>query len=145
MNYDIDDSMFALPLRFVGYSREVSFQNEEFLKKQLKEIKEYVQRFPREEQSEHALKWIEQFAAGYLKTWDKGILKKAFSRYKCPDCPLCDDNVLRHCQIHNQWLDLIEHSVTDEIDSREYVLHTLRLLSDHKEHLMVKLSTLSLQ
>jgi len=145
MIFTIDDSMFALILRFVGFNQEISFQNDEFLKKQMKEIKEHISQFPPDEQGLRAIEWIEQYAGEYRKTWDKVIVTKKFSDHRCPDCPLCDDSVLDYCQIHNQWLELLQKYVTEDIDSHEYVLNTLKLLADHKEHLKVKLSMLSLQ
>ena len=142
---NIEDSMFALILRFVGFNQEISFHNQEFLKKQLKEIKEHIRQFPSDEQGLRAIKWIEQYADEYRKTWNKKIVAKKFSNHRCPDCPLCDDNVLEHCQIHNQWLELMQKYVTEYIDSQEYVDSTLKLLTDHKEHLKIKLCMLSLQ
>ena len=59
---NIDDSMFALILRFIGFNQEISFHNREFLKRQLKEIKEHIEQFPADEQGLHAIKWIELYA-----------------------------------------------------------------------------------
>ena len=73
------------------------------------------------------------------------IVIKKFSDHQCPDCPLCDDNILEHCQIHRKWLKLIQKYITEDIDSQEYVERTLKLLADNKEHLKFKLSVLSLQ
>jgi len=145
MNDNIEDSIFALILRFVGFNQEISFHNEAFQKEQLKVIKEHIRQFPPEEQGLHAISWIEHYADEYRKTWNKKIVAKKFSKYRCPDCPLCDDNALKHCQIHKQWLELMQKYVIEDIDSQEYVDSTLKLLTDHKEHLKIKLSMLSLQ
>jgi len=67
MIFTIDDSMFALILRFVGFNQEISFQNDEFLKKQMKEIKEHISQFPPDEQGLRAIEWIEQYAGEYRK------------------------------------------------------------------------------
>ena len=40
---------------------------------------------------------------------------------------------------------LDEEKVLPEIEDQQYVENTLKLLTDHKEHLKVKLSNLSLQ
>jgi len=141
----IDDSAFALILRFAGFDQELSLHPEEFFKKQLQEIETYVARYQPEERGLRAIKWIEQYADGYRKTWNKEVVSKEVLEHKCPDCPLHSDNVSGHCEIHDQWMELLQKYVADEISSQEYIENTLSLLAEHKEDLRVKLSTLALQ
>ncbi len=145
MAYNIDDAMFALILRFVGFNQKISFNSNKFRKEQLQEIKEYISQSPPDEQGVHAIKWIEQYAAEYRKTWNRDFIDEEFSNYRCTDCPLCDDSILEHCQIHDRWLELLQKYVTELIDSQEYIENTLKLLTNHKAHLKIKLSKLSLQ
>jgi len=146
MTYYIDDSMFALMMRFIGFSQDMSFENQGFLKRQLKEIKEYVGQCDPYEKNFRAIKWIELYADEYRKSWNKKIITDKFLEYRCPDCPICgDSNSHEHCQIHNKWLELLQKYITKNIESQEYVEETLKLLSDNKEHLKIKLSHLTFQ
>ncbi len=144
MTQAIDDSLFALILRFAGFDQKLSFHPDEFFKKQLQEIRAYVDQYPPEERGRQAIKWIEQYAGEYRKTWNKEIINKEVLEHKCPDCPLKNGNDTGHCEIHDQWMELLQKYVADEIDSQEYVENTLSLLADHKENLRVKLSALAL-
>ncbi len=60
--YTINDTMFALILRFVGNNQDISFCNEEFLQKQFKTIQEHISQFPPEEQRYRIFEWIEKYA-----------------------------------------------------------------------------------
>ncbi len=145
MTQTIDDSVFALIMRFAGFNQELSFHPDEFFKKQLAEIATHVNQYQPEEQGEHALRWIEQYASEYRKSWNKEIVAKEVSDYQCPDCPLQDDDSHEHCQIHDQWTKLLQKYVANEINSQEYVENTLALLATHKEDLRIKLSALPLE
>jgi hypothetical protein len=140
----VDDSLFALILRFAGFNQELSFHPDEFFKKQLQEIKTYVGQFQPEEQGSQAIKWVEQYAGEYRKNWNKEIVAKNVLKHQCSDCPLKSETGTRHCEIHDQWMELLQKYVADEIDSREYVENALSLLAEHKEDLRVKLSNLVL-
>ena len=144
MTQTVDDSLFALILRFAGFNQELSFHPDEFCKKQLQEIETYIEQFQPEERGLQAIKWIERYASEYRKNWNKEVISKEVSEHKCPDCPLQNGADSGHCEIHDQWVELLHKYVADEIDSREYVKNALALLATHKEDLRVKLSTLAL-
>jgi hypothetical protein len=145
MNQTIDDPVFALFLRFAGFNRELSSHDDEFFEKQLQEIKAHVDQYQEEERGTRAIQWIEQYAMNYRDRWNKEIIAKEASDHRCSDCPLCGDNIHAHCEIHDQWLELLQKYITNEINSQEYIENTLTLLAAHKDDLKVKLSTLSLQ
>lgn len=145
MTQRIDDSVFALILRFAGFNHTLSLHSDEFFAKQLEEIKAHISQYPQEERGERALRWIEQYASEYRKAWNKEIVTKEAQAHKCPDCPLRGDSASEHCQIHDQWLELLQEYVADEINSQEYVEKALSLLSAHKEELRIKLSSLPLE
>ncbi len=138
----IDDPMFALMLRFVGYNQEIPFCDHEFIQKQLKTIQEHIEKFPLEEQEIRAIEWVEKYAREYRKRWEKEILDKEFSRQRCPDCPLSEINISEHCQIHGQWMELLQQYVADEIDSKKYIENALKFLAQHKKDIKIKLSML---
>ncbi|KHD06296.2 hypothetical protein PN36_17275 [Candidatus Thiomargarita nelsonii] len=140
--YSIDDPMFALILRFVGHNQKIFFCNQNFIKKQLKAIQEHIEKFPPEEKELRAIEWIEKCARQYRKIWEKEIITDAFSKEKCPDCPLSEINNLKICRIHDQWLKLFQQYAINEIDSKQYIESNLKLLAEHKEHLKIKLSEL---
>jgi len=144
MSKTIDDSLFALILRFAGFNQELSFHPDKFFKKQLQEIETYIDQFQPEERGLQAIKWIEQYASEYRKAWNKEIITKEVSAHKCPDCPLQNQTTTGHCEIHDQWMELLQRYITDEIDSRQYVKNTLLLLATHREDLRIKLSALAL-
>ncbi len=140
----VDNSVFALILRFAGFNQELSFRADEFFKVQLQEIRAHIDQYQPEEQESRAIRWIEQYASEYRKAWNKKIVTNEASDHKCPDCPLQDDNTSGHCQIHDQWIELLQKYAADEIDSQEYVVNALSLLAVHKEDLRIKLSNLPL-
>ncbi len=144
MSHSIDDPLFALILRFAGFDQKISSSHREFIKKQLEEIKTHVDQYQPEERGAHALEWIEQYASHYRDAWNKEIISRQVSDHRCPDCPLRGDDSSGPCEIHEQWMALLQQYVTGEMDSREYVEDALKLLSEHKEDLKVKLSALSL-
>lgn len=141
--YTINDPMFALILHFVGRYREIEVCDNEFIQKELHAIQEHVKKFPPREQELRALEWIEEHAKEYRKAWERKVVVQEFSGQKCPDCPLARRNNSRHCQIHDQWAALLQRYSEDEINSKEYVERVLRLLTQHKEDLKVKLSRLN--
>ena len=145
MSQTIDDTVFSLILRFAGYNQELSFHDEEFFKKQLQEIKVHVDQYPLEERGEHTLKWIEQHATRYRNTWNKKIISQEVSTHRCKDCPLCDNDSHGQCEIHDQWVGLLQKYVASEINSRKYIEELLTLLVSHKEDLKIKLSHLSMK
>ena len=145
MSQTIDDSVFALILRFAGFNQELSFHNDKFFKKQLQEIKTHVDQYQPEERGLRAIKWIEQYASEYRKAWNKEMISKEVLEHQCPDCALQNENISGHCEIHDQWMELLQKYAADEMTSQEYVRNTLLLLATYKEDLRVKLSALPLQ
>ena len=145
MSQTIDDSVFALILRFAGFNQALSLHNDEFFKKQIEEIEAHVDQYLPEERGPRAIKWIEQYASEYRKNWNREIISKEVLEHKCPDCPLQNENRSGHCEIHDQWMELLQKYAADEINSQEYVKNTLSLLATYKEDLKVKLSALPLQ
>jgi len=141
--YTINDTMFAMILRFIGNNQDISFCNEEFLKKQFKTIQEHINQFPEEEKRYRTFEWIEKYAKEYRKNWEKEILTMKLADQRCPDCPLIHSSNTEPCQIHVEWLELLQQYVTDKINSSEYVENVLNLLSAHKEQLKIKLSAIS--
>jgi hypothetical protein len=140
--YTIDDPMFALILRFVGYNQEITFHDHGFIQKELKTIREHIKKYPSEEQGSRAIEWIEKYAREYRKRWEEEIIDKELSSQICSDCPLSVINDSEHCQIHEQWMTLLQQYAADEIDSKKYIENTLKLITQHKEDLKVKLSML---
>ncbi len=145
MDKPIDDAVFALILRFAGFDHKLSFNDDEFLREQLKEINAHIDQFPPAERREQTLRWIEKYASGYRDAWNKEVVAREVSEHRCPDCPLCDGDDHEHCEIHDQWLVLLQKYIAHEVNSQEYIGETLTLLSSHKEDLKIKLSTLSSQ
>ena len=139
--YTIDDPMFALILRFVGQNQKINLCNHDFIQNQLKAIQAYIEKFPPEEKGLRAIEWIEKYAREYRERWVKEVIDKKFSSQRCQDCPLSEANLLEHCQIHEQWLELLQQYAADEINAKIYVENTLNLLTQHKEDLKMKLST----
>ena len=134
--------MFSLILRFVGGRERIAFCDDKFIQKQLKAIRTHIAQFPEEEQELHAIEWIEAHAREYREIWEKDIVDKILSQDRCLDCPLAKSDDSEHCQIHDEWLKLIEKYASDKIKSKRYVKSAMRLLSRHKENLKIKLSML---
>ncbi len=140
--YTIDDPMLALILRFVGHSQEIDFCNHDFIQEQLKAIQKHIGGFPPEERELRAIEWIERYAREYRESRVKTILGEMFSCQRCPDCPLSEVDIPRHCRIHEEWLGLLQRYAADEINARVYVESALKLLAEHKESLKANLSML---
>jgi hypothetical protein len=140
--YTIDDPMFALILRFIGHNKKITLCDNNFIQEQLKSIQEHVEKFSPEEKGLRAIEWIEKYAYEYRKRWEKEVIDKELSDQTCPDCPLSSTNTLEHCQIHEQWQELLQQYAADEINSRKYIENTLQLLSRHKEDLKFKMNML---
>ena len=139
----VNDSMLALILRFIGDKRDASIYDHTFIQNQLNEIQEHVKQFLPREQESRALKWIEKYAEEYRKEWEEKIITDEFANQRCPDCPLNDSGKHTHCSIHDQWLELLNKHIAGDINSKEYVVNALKLLSENKEDLKVKRSMLS--
>jgi hypothetical protein len=140
--YTIDDPMFALILRFGGHNQAITFYNHDFIQKQLETIQEHIKKYPSKEKGLRTIEWIEKYAREYRKRWEKGIINKEISKQRCADCPLSEINTSEHCQIHEQWMALLQQYAADEINSKKYIENTLKLFTQHKEDLRIKLSML---
>ena len=137
----IDDSKLALILRFAGVNRKMNIEDDEFIQNQLQIIQDYVNKFPSEERGLRANEWIELNARLYREAYQKGIITERFTDQRCPDCPLSGPGSIEHCQIHDQWMELLRQYVADKINTTKYIEDTLNLLARHKEQLRIKLST----
>ena len=140
--YTINDPMFALILRFVGRNQKVALEDDTFIKKELKVIEEYIEQFPPEERELRALEWVEAHAREYRKAWEGETVGGEVFHHRCPDCPFAVIEDSEHCEIHEEWLTLLERYTADELSSREYVENALELISKHKENLKIKLSAI---
>jgi len=136
--YTINDSMLALVLRFAGRKQEIAFSDQEFMRKQLKAMQAYVEQYPPEEKKKRSMEWIATRARQYRETWEEESITREVSSHRCPDCPLSDPGTDVHCQIHDQWMELLHQYMTKEMNSREYIESSLELLAQNKEHLKIK-------
>ena len=105
------------------------------MRRQVEAIQSYLQLFPENEKDVRAIEWIQRHAEGYRRAWQRSHFTRWLKELRCPDCPLSDVGVIRHCEIHDRWSDLLLRYARDEITSGEYVEKTLSLLSAHKRRL----------
>lgn len=138
LNPSINDSLLALIIRFIDSEKDINFCTNEFIQKQIENIQSYIAQFPAEEKNYRALVWIEQYAKTYRKQWENEIITRELRYQRCSDCPLMDisDNP---CQIHQEWLNLLQRYIQEEINSRQYVEQTLSLLEKHKQVLKIRI------
>ena len=137
----VDDPMLALIMRFISKEKHLDISDEEFLQRQLTAIKDYVGQYPQEQETKKTMEWIEQYAENYRRDWQKNMAARQSSIRRCPDCPLKDNGYSSYCEIHNQWQDLLQNYIGNNINSKKYVEDTLRLLEEHKADLKVSLSS----
>ncbi len=133
----IEDPLLTLILRFVLADDHLEKQDEEFIQRQIQTMQDYVKQFPKAEHESITFKWIEQHAAAYRRNWEKKVVCMRSSEIQCADCPLIIGDGATHCQVHNQWLELLNAYSNDNIDTRDYVVHTLSLLEEHKDQLRI--------
>ncbi len=131
----IDDPMLILIARFVGADRDPGVSEQAFLQTQVEAIESYVADFPGEERNRRALEWVEKFAEKYRQNWQRSHLPDWLRSLRCPDCPLAGEHGIRHCEIHEQWSELLSRYIAEEISSGEYVQSSLRLLCENKQKL----------
>ena len=141
----VDDPMLALIMRFISKDKHLDISDEEFLQRQLAEIKDYVGQYPPEQETRRTMEWIERYAEEYRKDWQKNMAARQSSTRRCPDCPLIESDSSSfceiYCEIHHQWQDLLQSYIGDNITSKKYVEDTLRLLEEHKTNLKISLSS----
>jgi hypothetical protein len=131
----VEDPLLALIVRFVADPDQPDSSNDEFIKRQIRALKEYTDGFPEEERSERAMEWIEQHARSYRRGWQRRKVSRDTPQLRCPDCPLQRLNAAEHCEIHEQWLYLLRRYINGEVTSKKYVKKALRLLKEHKKQL----------
>jgi len=136
--YTVNDSMLTLILRFAGRKQDIAFSNQDFIRKQVKAIRAYVEQYPPEERKKRSMEWITTRARQYRTTWEKESITREVSGHRCADCPLSDSGTDEPCQIHDQWVELLHQYITREIHSEEYIENSLKLLAQNKEHLKIK-------
>lgn len=134
----VDDQMLALIMRFVYEDNQLDVSDEEFLQRQLTAIRKHVVQYPPEEETKRAMEWIAEHAKKYRKDWQKNIATRELSRERCPDCPLIANETSSQCDIHNQWVALLQCYVDGGVTSLAYVKDALSLLAEHKTRLRHK-------
>lgn len=135
-----NDPMLALIARFVVDVDSVDVSENEFLQQQIQVLQTFLEGFPESERDERALEWVEHRAERYRHTWQQRVVTDEITDRTCPDCPLVANKGRTRCEIHDQWVSLLDRYVADEMTSRKYVEDTLKLLVEHKERLRVAFS-----
>ncbi|MCB1850448.1 MAG: hypothetical protein KDI83_06630 [Gammaproteobacteria bacterium] len=130
-----DDPLLALIVRFVISEERDKRIDEEFIQRQLATMREYLERFPTAEKQSRAMEWIERHAANYRQEWQKQVLPRQAAEKRCSDCPLAATGGEQHCDIHREWIQLLQNYLKNQIDSRVYVQEALELLRRHKDQL----------
>lgn len=131
----VDDPLLALILRFVVDTDQADADSEEFLKRQIQTLKQYVAQFPEREQGQRAMEWIEQRAKRYREDWQKRTVSQRTVHLRCADCPLAGRGASEHCEIHEQWLYLLRRYTAHEILSQDYIEQALALLRENRDQL----------
>lgn len=138
--FSVDDPFLALILRFVVETDGEESTDQEFLRRQLKALRQYLAQFPEQEHGSRALDWIGQHAARYRRDWELNAIASRTVYLRCADCPLEDFSSTEYCQIHEQWLFLLHRYLADEVTTRRYVEDSLALLRDYKNQHKVRLA-----
>lgn len=128
----VDDPLMALILRFVVDTEDPDSTNEEYLQRQLKELRIHLAPFPETEHRSRAMEWIAEHAARYRRDWERNTLAARTVYLRCADCPLAGLGAAEYCEIHEQWLYLLHRYLSDETTSREYIEDALALLGGYK-------------
>lgn len=126
--------MLSLLIRFIGVD-ECLGSSQAFIRKQIIEIRAYVDQFPHEQQDAKTLEWIERYAKSYRDNWESTYIADTVSTKRCPDCPLDANEHATQCEVHRRWLALLQQYISSQIASDQYVKETLSLLNEHKEQL----------
>ena len=134
----VDDPLLACIMRFVTDSDASDAENRQFLQMQIQTLKQYLLRFPEEEQGERAMEWVAQHAENYRRDWQRRSVSRQTYYLRCTDCPLRYLGASRFCEIHEQWLYLVRQYMLGETRSRDYVEQSLGLLGQHKESLRLR-------
>ncbi|TVR65284.1 MAG: hypothetical protein EA420_03545 [Candidatus Competibacteraceae bacterium] len=135
-----DDPMLALIIRFAAEAQKAEISNAEFLLQQATAIERYTAQFPASERNARAMEWIAMHARQYRRQWQKAVVAQTLSKTRCPDCPLRGEPHSSPCEIHEFWLNLLQHYVADDISAQEYVESALKLLGRYKDRLKIGLA-----
>lgn len=130
----VDDPLLALIVRFVPDSGQPDQANEDFIRTQVRALKEYVAQFPEEERGNRAMEWVQRHAKRYRRRWQTRTLARRTLYERCADCPLGQRGA-EHCEIHEQWLYLLKRYMDGDVASKKYVKEALALLQEHKDQL----------
>jgi hypothetical protein len=133
----VDDPMLALITRLVCGDGQLHLSEGEFILDQIATIQRYVAQFPAEQWNTRAIEWIEKHAERYRQAWQKKAVYAQAMQTRCPDCPLAEEGLTAHCEIHHRWLDLLHSYMVGEVSSKRYVEDTLHLFTDYKTRLKV--------
>lgn len=141
--FSVDDPFLALILRFVVDTEGTGSTDQEFLRRQLKVMRQYLAQFPEKEHSARAMEWIGQHAARYRRDWEWNTVASRTMYLRCSDCPLEGFGSAEHCQIHEQWLYLLHRYLSDEVTTRSYIEDSLALLRQYKDQHKQRLTAVS--
>lgn len=130
----VDDPLLALIVRFVPDSGQPDQANEDFIRTQVRALKDYVAQFPEEERGNRAMEWVQRHAKRYRRRWQTRTLARRTLYERCADCPLGQRGA-EHCEIHEQWLYLLKRYMDGDVASKKYVKEALALLQEHKDQL----------
>jgi hypothetical protein len=131
----VDDPILSLIVRFCSDSDTPDESNDEFVKYQVRALKEYVAGYPEAERGAKAMEWIQKHAANYRRSWQNRTVARRTMAERCPDCPLGSRGATEHCEIHEQWLYLLKRYMDGQVMTKKYVKETLRMLHKHKKQL----------
>ncbi len=130
-----DDDLLALILRFVALDKKGDASDKAFLRQQVQVMRQYLDQFPREQHALKALEWVQGRAADYRRNWQSREAGRRSFDTRCKNCPLRKRGAELYCEVHEQWLYLLQRYIAGEIDSKKYVKQALRLLKAHKKQL----------
>jgi hypothetical protein len=130
-----DDPLLVLIVRFVIDGNQPDVANDAFLQQQMRTLKEFVARFPEAEQNDKAFEWIAQHAEQYRQRWQRRTIRRQTTLARCADCPLIKQDASEHCEIHEQWLYLLQRYIAGQLSGKKYVKQALKMLKRQKKQL----------
>jgi len=134
----VDDPMLALIVRFVASDPEVDVSATGFLERQVETMKQYLARYPEEEQEQRAIEWVARYAEEYRNQWQRKVVSRQAAESRCLDCPMNTLAQEVHCPVHQQWQALLRRYARNELASVDYVVQALQMLRQHKDELKVR-------
>ncbi len=135
--YIVDDPLLALIAHFVTDVDKLNVADEDFLRYQVGVVKQYLEKYPADQQATKAREWICEHSKQYRQDWQRRMICERAPDKRCPDCPIVENGDSSQCEIHEQWVDLLKKYLDEEITSKKYVEDTLNLLNEHKSRLKV--------